>query len=79
MIGLLILWLGISWSMAVVSIGPILGAILVMLYAPGTRGRAVGEVRREGGVHRAGGGPGRRLRLFRGRRGSPPADALRLV
>ena len=43
-IGLLILWLGISWSMAVVSIGPVLGAILVMIYAPETRGLTLEEI-----------------------------------
>jgi putative MFS transporter len=44
LIGLLILWVGISWSMTVVAIGPILGAILVMRYAPETRGLTLEEI-----------------------------------
>lgn len=43
-IGVLILWLGISWSMAVVSIGPILGALLVLKYAPETAGLTLEEI-----------------------------------
>ena len=43
-IGLLILWLGISWSISVVAIGPILGAILVMRYAPETMGLTLEEI-----------------------------------
>ena len=43
-IGLLILLLGISWSMTVVAIGPVLGAILVMRYAPETMGLTLEEI-----------------------------------
>ena len=43
-IGLLILWLGIAWSISVVAIGPILGAILVMRYAPETMGLTLEEI-----------------------------------
>ena len=44
LIGILILWLGISWSMAVVSIGPILGALLVLRYAPETAGLTLEQI-----------------------------------
>jgi putative MFS transporter len=43
-IGLLIYPLGISWSITVVAIGPILGAILVMRYAPETMGLTLEEI-----------------------------------
>jgi len=43
-IGLLILVVGISWSMTVVAVGPILGAILVMKYAPETMGLTLEEI-----------------------------------
>ncbi len=43
-IGILILWVGISWSMTVVAIGPILGAILLMKYAPETMGLTLEEI-----------------------------------
>jgi putative MFS transporter len=43
-IGLLIPVLGISWSMGVVAVGPILGAIMVMRYAPETRGLSLEEI-----------------------------------
>ena len=43
-IGLLILWVGISWSMTVVAVGPILGAVLVMRYAPETMGLTLEEI-----------------------------------
>jgi putative MFS transporter len=43
-IGLLILWVGISWSMTVVAIGPVLGAILVMRYAPETMGLTLEQI-----------------------------------
>ncbi len=46
-IGVLILWLGISNSIAVVAIGPILGAILVMRYAPETRGLTLEQIQDE--------------------------------
>ncbi|MGH8009457.1 MAG: MFS transporter [Candidatus Binatia bacterium] len=36
--------LGISWSVALVSVGPILGAFLVMRYAPETKGLTLEEV-----------------------------------
>jgi putative MFS transporter len=44
LIGVLILWLGISNSILVVAIGPILGAILVMKYAPETMGLTLEEI-----------------------------------
>jgi putative MFS transporter len=43
-IGLLILWVGISWSITLVAVGPILGAILVMRYAPETRGLTLEQI-----------------------------------
>jgi putative MFS transporter len=43
-IALLIDRLGISWSVGVVSFGPILGALLVLRYAPETRGLTLEEV-----------------------------------
>ena len=43
-IGLLIVPLGISWSIGVVAIGPILGALLVLRYAPETKGLTLEEV-----------------------------------
>jgi putative MFS transporter len=43
-IGLLILLVGISWSMTVVAIGPVLGAILVLRYAPETMGLTLEEI-----------------------------------
>jgi MFS family permease len=38
--------IGISWSVALVSIGPILGALLVMRYAYETKGLTLEEVQR---------------------------------
>ncbi len=46
-IGFLIYWLGISWSIAVVAIGPVLGAALVMRYAPETRGLTLEEIQEQ--------------------------------
>jgi putative MFS transporter len=46
-IGLLIYALGISWSIACVAIGPILGAILVMRYAPETMGLTLEEIQEQ--------------------------------
>ncbi len=43
-IGLLIIPLGMSWSIGVVAIGPILGALLVLRYAPETKGMTLEEV-----------------------------------
>jgi len=43
-IGVLIYFVGISWSITVVAIGPILGAILVMKYAPETRGLTLEQI-----------------------------------
>lgn len=43
-IGVLILWLGISSSILVVAIGPILGAIVVMRYAPETMGLTLEQI-----------------------------------
>ncbi len=44
LIGLLILWVGIRWSIAFVAIGPLLGAALVMRYAPETRGLTLEQI-----------------------------------
>lgn len=44
LIGLLIPVLGISWGITVVAIGPILAAILIMIYAPETRGLSLEEI-----------------------------------
>ena len=38
--------LGISWSVAVVSLGPIFGALVVLRYAPETKGLTLEEVQR---------------------------------
>jgi putative MFS transporter len=46
-IGVLILWLGISSSILVVAIGPILGAILVMRYAPETMGLTLEQIQEQ--------------------------------
>jgi putative MFS transporter len=43
-IGLLIGSLGISWAVGVVAFGPIVGALLVLRYAPETRGLTLEEV-----------------------------------
>ena len=43
-IGVLIFWLGIANSIAVVAIGPVLGALLVLRYAPETRGLTLEEI-----------------------------------
>ena len=47
MIGLLIPFLGISWAVSVVGFGPILGAVLVLLYAPETKGMTLEEIQDE--------------------------------
>jgi putative MFS transporter len=44
LIGLLIPVVGISWSMGVVAVGPILGAAMVMRYAPETMGLSLEEI-----------------------------------
>lgn len=46
-IGLLIVPLGISWSIAVVAVGPIVGALIVLRYAPETRGLTLEQVSEE--------------------------------
>jgi putative MFS transporter len=46
-IGLLIESLGISWSVGVVAFGPILGAVVVLLYAPETRGLTLEQVQEQ--------------------------------
>ncbi len=46
-IGALIYVVGISWSITVVAIGPILGAVLVMKYAPETRGLTLEQIQAE--------------------------------
>jgi putative MFS transporter len=43
-IGILIAYLGIRWSIAVVALGPILGATLVMVWAPETRGLTLEQI-----------------------------------
>ena len=47
LIGVLIYFVGISWSIAVVAIGPILGAALVMNYAPETRGLTLEQIQEQ--------------------------------
>lgn len=47
LIGVLIYFVGISGSISIVAIGPILGAILVMKYAPETRGLTLEEIQAE--------------------------------
>jgi putative MFS transporter len=47
LIGILIAYIGIRWSIAVVAIGPILGAALVMRYAPETRGLTLEQIQDE--------------------------------
>jgi putative MFS transporter len=47
MIGLLIPFLGISWAVSVVGFGPILGAALVLFYAPETKGMTLEEIQDE--------------------------------
>ena len=46
-IGALIYFVGISWSITFVAIGPILGAVLVMKYAPETRGLTLEQIQEE--------------------------------
>jgi putative MFS transporter len=43
-IGLFIGTLGISWSVAVFAFGPVLGAVVVLLYAPETKGMTLEEI-----------------------------------
>jgi len=43
-IGVFIYWLGIANSIAVVAIGPVLGALLVLRYAPETKGLTLEEI-----------------------------------
>jgi putative MFS transporter len=47
LIGGLIYFIGISWSIAVVAIGPVFGAVLVMRYAPETRGLTLEQIQDE--------------------------------
>jgi putative MFS transporter len=44
LVGLFVARLGISWSVGVVAIGPVLGALLVLRYAPETRGLTLEEI-----------------------------------
>lgn len=44
LVGQLIAVLGLSWSVGVVAIGPVLGAVLVLLYAPETKGLTLEEI-----------------------------------
>jgi putative MFS transporter len=43
-IGVFVGTLGISWSVAVFAFGPVLGAVVVLLYAPETRGMTLEEI-----------------------------------
>ena len=43
-VGLFVSTLGISWSVGVFAFGPVLGAIVVLLYAPETRGMTLEEI-----------------------------------
>jgi putative MFS transporter len=43
-IGIFIGTLGISWSVAVFAFGPVLGAVVVLLYAPETKGMTLEEI-----------------------------------
>jgi putative MFS transporter len=43
-IGLFVGTLGISWSVAVFAFGPVLGAVVVLLYAPETKGMTLEEI-----------------------------------
>ena len=50
LIGLLIPVMGISWGITWVAIGPIIGAILVMKYAPETRGLTLEQIQEQLGA-----------------------------
>jgi putative MFS transporter len=52
LIGLLIPALGISWAVSLVGFGPILGAVLVLLYAPETKGLTLEEIQDQLGASR---------------------------
>jgi hypothetical protein len=43
-IGIFVGTLGISWSVALFAFGPVLGAIVVLLYAPETKGMTLEEI-----------------------------------
>jgi MFS family permease len=43
-IGLFVGTLGISWSVAVFAFGPVIGAVIVLLYAPETKGLTLEEI-----------------------------------
>jgi hypothetical protein len=47
LIGQLIPFLGISWAITWVAIGPILGAALIMRYAPETRGLTLEQIQEQ--------------------------------
>jgi putative MFS transporter len=52
-IGLLVPFLGISWAVSLVAFGPILGALLVLRYAPETRGLTLEQIQEELGAEAA--------------------------
>jgi len=49
LVGAFVTVLGLSWSVGVVAFGPILGAVLVMKYAPETKGLTLEEIQRVAG------------------------------
>ena len=51
LIGALIPFLGISWGITCVAIGPIIGAFLVMKYAPETKGMTLEQIQEKLGAH----------------------------
>jgi putative MFS transporter len=53
-IGLFVGSLGISWSVAVFAFGPVIGAIIVMLYAPETKGLTLEEIQEKLAIPQAG-------------------------
>jgi MFS family permease len=54
-IGIFVGTLGISWSVAVFAFGPVLGAVVVLLYAPETKGLTLEEI--QDALAEAGEGP----------------------
>lgn len=52
-IGLMVPFIGISWAVSMVAFGPILGAVLVLRYAPETRGMTLEQIQEELGAETA--------------------------
>jgi hypothetical protein len=50
LIGLLIPIMGISWGVTWVAIGPIIGALLILKYAPETRGLTLEQIQQKLGA-----------------------------